>query len=79
MLNGDAESSEYRRMDKGKGRQLDESVEYGIAEQLLEGEEPERPTYPPTNDDTAETRRVEEVSKATMPEAHTPTHTNCRL
>lgn len=53
-------SSENRRMDKGKGRQRDDPVEYEAVEELLDGEEPERPTYPPTNDN-AETRRIEEV------------------
>jgi hypothetical protein len=83
MLNSDnAEhhfSSENRRMDKGKGRQLDEPVEYGVAEELLEGMEPERPTYPPTNDDSAETRRVEEVKSFLLHLRCLLINTNCRL
>jgi len=41
--------------EKGKERQLDEDIDIDIIEN------PSSESYPPTNDDAAETRRVEEV------------------
>ena len=56
------ETTPHKKQDKGKGRVVNLDVEEDASREVSEAEDEGPRSYPPTNEDANETRRVEEVS-----------------
>lgn len=62
-LEEEDQTTPQKKKDKGKGKQVaNPDVEEGAESGEISEEEEARNSYPPTTEDTSETRRIEEVS-----------------
>lgn len=60
------ETTPRKKQDKGKGRVVNLDVEEDASREVSEAEDEGPGSYPPTNEDANETRRVEEVSSINL-------------